>query len=105
MVREIPEKLTRMIKLEKENLNKTITLVSCCNECYNYKTLYFDDIKEECVKQGLNKEISYFDIEWDINGFEDRLKILDVDDNKCLLEIIRYHYESDDYEEEEFIYS
>lgn len=101
MVKAIKDHQTRLMQLEKGN----IILVSCNNEIYNYKTLYFDDLKEENVKYGLNTEISYFDIEWDINGFEDCLKILDIDDNKCLLEIIRYHYESDDYEEEEFIYS
>lgn len=86
------DKNGQLMILEEKNLNKSISLVSCCNNCYNYKTINFNDIYKDSFVYAPEEPISYFNID-NVNGFEDMIKIIYIDNTECIVEVLRYYFE------------
>ena len=91
MVKIIKENNTKLLKFRKD-MNESITLIMCCNDNYNAKTINYEIMVENWND---NYEIISF-FNYDIeNGFEDRVRPLFLDDEGAIIEVIRYYFEED----------
>ena len=85
------ENNTKLLKFRKD-MNESITLIMCCNDNYNAKTINYEIMVENWNDN--HEIISFFNIDID-NGFENKVRPLYKDDEEVIIEVITYYFEED----------